>query len=129
MDINRINGRAIRSVDPEVRSRFQTYPWPGNVRELRSVLEHAALASDDNLINARDLPGNFGRLPKVANLPTTVSAELAEIRFPLGATVEQVEREVILQTLKRTNNNKTRAAELLGISLKTLHNKLNRYKT
>jgi DNA-binding NtrC family response regulator len=128
IDINRSNGRAIRGVDSEVKNRFETYPWPGNVREMRSVLEHAALASDDNLINGRDLPRNFGHLSKVAHLHTTVSAELSQIHFPLGATIEQIEREVILQTLQRTNNNKTRAAELLGISLKTLHNKLSRYK-
>jgi DNA-binding NtrC family response regulator len=126
--INRSNGRVIREVDSEVRNRFQTHPWPGNVREMRSVLEHAALSSTGNLIYARDLPANFGQLPKAAQLRATVSAELSEIRFPLGATVEQVEKELILQTLERTNHNKTRAAELLGISLKTLHNKLTRYK-
>jgi len=127
-EINRSNGRVIRGVDSEVKNRFQTYPWPGNVREMRSVLEHAALSSAGNLIYGRDLPRNFGQLPKAAQLHATVSAELSEIRFPLGATVERVERELILQTLERTNHNKTRAAELLGISLKTLHNKLSRYK-
>ena len=127
-EINHSNGRVIRGVDLEVRNRFHAYPWPGNVREMRSVLEHGALASTGNVISGRDLPRNFGHLPKTAQPPATVSAQLSEIRFPLGATVEQVERELILQTLERTNHNKTRAAELLGISLKTLHNKLGRYK-
>jgi len=128
-DINRGNGRTIRGVDSEVTRRFEAYPWPGNVRQLRSVLEHAALASNSDVITGRDLPKNFGQFPKVTHTPESVSAQLSEIRFPLGATVEQVERELVLQTLQRTNNNKTRAADLLGISLKTLHNKLARYKT
>ncbi len=55
-------------------------------------------------------------------------SSLAAIRFPIGATVGEVERELILQTLAAANQNKTRAAELLGISLKTLHNKLKEYK-
>jgi DNA-binding NtrC family response regulator len=55
-------------------------------------------------------------------------SSLAGIRFPIGATVSEVERELIFQTLSAVNQNKTRAAELLGISLKTLHNKLNEYK-
>jgi DNA-binding NtrC family response regulator len=53
--------------------------------------------------------------------------ELAGLKFPVGTTVDAAERELILQTLAATNQNKTRAAELLGISLKTLHNKLKEY--
>ncbi len=55
-------------------------------------------------------------------------SSLAAIQFPIGATVAEVERELILQTLSAVNQNKTRAADLLGISLKTLHNKLKEYK-
>ena len=53
---------------------------------------------------------------------------MAGLRFPVGTTVDAAERELILQTLAATNQNKTRAAELLGISLKTLHNKLKEYE-
>jgi len=53
---------------------------------------------------------------------------LGGIRFPVGTTVDDAERELILQTLAATSQNKTRAAELLGISLKTLHNKLKEYE-
>lgn len=126
-EISEINRLRVTALDGEVQRRFQTYWWPGNVREMRSVLEHAALASSGTLIQARDLPSGFGRTSAIQHQNKTLTAELSEIRFPLGATVEQVERELILQTLKRTNNNKTRAAELLGISLKTLHNKLKEY--
>ena len=58
----------------------------------------------------------------------TVTAGLNGIRFPIGTTVDDMERELILQTLAATSQNKTRAAELLGISLKTLHNKLKEYE-
>lgn len=60
-----------------------------------------------------------------ANLPPTLTGPG---RFPIGTTVEAAEHELILQTLAATNQNKTRAAELLGISLKTLHNKLKTYE-
>ncbi|MGH7358216.1 MAG: helix-turn-helix domain-containing protein, partial [Candidatus Rokuibacteriota bacterium] len=74
----------------------------------------------------------------VAHLPappaaTTAPAEVVadrsdeDVRLPVGATVDEAERRLILRTLAHTGNNKTRAAEILGISLKTLHNKLNRY--
>jgi DNA-binding NtrC family response regulator len=55
------------------------------------------------------------------------TSDLSGIRFPVGTTVDAMEKELILQTLQATGNNKTRAAELLGVSLKTLHNKLKEY--
>jgi DNA-binding NtrC family response regulator len=67
------------------------------------------------------LPGEFGRAP------TKGPNDLTSIKFPIGTTVDAMERELILQTLSATGNNKTRAAELLGVSLKTLHNKLKEY--
>lgn len=122
--INQTNGRAVSGVDQVVENRFRAHPWPGNVREMRSVLEYSALVSDGHLIHPRDLPRNFGQFPLATK---TIEAGLSGIRFPLGTTVERVEELLILQTLERTNNNKTRTAELLGISLKTLHNKLKNY--
>jgi DNA-binding NtrC family response regulator len=72
------------------------------------------------------------RLQQTQGTPTTDTlgghSSLAAIRFPIGATAAEVERELIIQTLSAVNQNKTRAADLLGISLKTLHNKLNGYK-
>jgi DNA-binding NtrC family response regulator len=68
------------------------------------------------------LPAEFGKASAI-----TTSA-LAGLRFPVGTTVDAVERELILQTLAATGQNKTRASDLLGISLKTLHNKLKEYE-
>jgi DNA-binding NtrC family response regulator len=85
------------------------------------VLERAAIMCEKDLITRSCLPGEFGKTG--AKGPGDLSA----IKFPVGTTVDAMERELILQTLGATGNNKTRAAELLGISLKTLHNKLKEY--
>src|SRR5579864_1974760 len=121
-DINQKHGRHAPGVNTEVMELFKAYPWPGNVRELRNVLERAAIACDHGPIGRQHLPDDFARGP------VAQSSELSGLRFPPGTTVEAAERELIIQTLGATNQNKTRAAELLGISLKTLHNKLKEYE-
>ena len=121
-DLNAKYNRQIRGVSTEVVDQFKSYTWPGNVRELRNVIERAAIVCDRDLIGRSHLPEDFGRAASAG------AAELSGLRFPVGTTVEAAERELIFQTLAATQNNKTRAAELLGISLKTLHNKLKEYE-
>jgi DNA-binding NtrC family response regulator len=121
-DLSEKHGKKVTGVGADVMELFKSYPWPGNVRELRNVLERSAIASDRGTINRQHLPSDFGHAPAVT------SAGLGGLRFPIGTTVDDVERELILQTLSATSQNKTRAAELLGISLKTLHNKLKEYE-
>jgi len=121
-EISEKHGKKVSGVGADVMDLFKSYPWPGNVRELRNVLERAAIATDRGTITRQHLPSDFGRAPSAA------SASLGGIRFPIGTTVDAVERELIVQTLAATSQNKTRAAELLGISLKTLHNKLKEYE-
>ncbi len=121
-ELNAKHGKRVRGVNSEVMDLFLSYTWPGNVRELRNMLERAAIVCDRELIGRPHLPDEFGRGPVAG------SSELSGLRFPTGTTVDAAERELILQTLASTNNNKTRAAELLGISLKTLHNKLKEYE-
>ena len=100
---------------------FISHTWPGNIRELRNMLERASIMCEKDLITRSCLPDEFG----------THCGQRTErsfrIKFPVGTTVDAMERELILQTLNATGNNKTRAADLLGISLKTLHNKLKEY--
>ena len=120
-DLNAKHSRQVRGVNAEVSELFHGYAWPGNVRELRNVLERAVIVCDRDLVGRSHLPADFGRTH------ATSTSELSSLRFPLGTTVDAMERELIVQTLAATNN-KTRAAELLGISLKTLHNKLKEYE-
>jgi DNA-binding NtrC family response regulator len=121
-DISAKHHKKVSGVGNDVMDLFKSYPWPGNVRELRNVLERAAIASDRGTVSRQHLASDFGRTP------ATTNSGLGAIRFPVGTTVDAAERELILQTLNATSQNKTRAAELLGISLKTLHNKLKEYE-
>ena len=120
-DVNAKHGKNVRGIGAEVLDIFMSHTWPGNIRELRNVLERAAIMSEKELVSRSSLPGEFGKV--AAKSP----GDLSTIRFPIGTTVDAMERELILQTLQATGNNKTRAAELLGVSLKTLHNKLKEY--
>ena len=121
-EVSEKHGKKVSGVGADVMELLRSYPWPGNVRELRNVLERAAIASDRGVIGRQHLPSDFG------HAAATVTAGLNGVRFPIGTTVDDMERELILQTLAATSQNKTRAAELLGISLKTLHNKLKEYE-
>jgi DNA-binding NtrC family response regulator len=120
-DVNAKHGKHVRGIGAEVMDIFMSHTWPGNIRELRNVLERASIMCEKELITRACLPGEFGKTS--AKGPSDLTA----IKFPIGTTVDAMERELILQTLNATGNNKTRAAELLGISLKTLHNKLKEY--
>jgi DNA-binding NtrC family response regulator len=121
-EISAKHGKRVSGVGTDTMDLFRSYPWPGNVRELRNVLERAVIASDRGTIARQHLPPDFGHAPAIG------APGLGGLRFPVGTTVDDAERELILQTLTATSQNKTRAAELLGISLKTLHNKLKEYE-
>jgi len=116
------HGRKVATVSEAVLHQFQNYSWPGNVRELRNTLERAVIVCEGAVIETKHLPPGFGQI----TLRTTAEDPDA-VRLGVGTTVEEAEKRLILKTLEATNNNKTRAAEILGISLKTLHNKLKEY--
>jgi DNA-binding NtrC family response regulator len=125
-DMNAKHGREVKGVDGEMLARLMAHDWPGNVRELRNSIERAVILCGDGFMEPRHLPPGFGqRLIRsdVGNANHNDSGVHVEI----GSTVDEAERMLILKTLESTRNNKTRAAEILGISLKTLHNKLKEY--
>ena len=120
-ELNRKHNRTVKAVDDEVLETFRQYSWSGNVRELRNTLERALVTCSAEILRSKDLALPSGQL---------VSADAGDrLRLRPGLTVEEAERRLIFETLAFTQNNKTRAAELLGISLKTLHNKLKEYAT
>src|SRR5438067_3009129 len=121
-EMNTRHSRNVGLVSDAVIQLFHNYSWPGNVRELRNTLERAIIVCESAMIEARHLPPGFGQI--AARGPVQ---EANAVRLGVGTTVEAAERLLILKTLEATNNNKTRAAEILGISLKTLHNKLKEY--
>ena len=115
--------RTVRSGarNPSALNALQFHAWPGNVRELRNVIERAVIiCSGDQIERHHFAPYPIEQRERLRNEDT--------ISLPVGTPLEEVERQMIMRTLHKTKNNKTRAAELLGISLKTLHNKLNLYR-
>src|SRR5947199_2093552 len=114
--------RKVTAVSEAVLNQFINYSWPGNVRELRNSIERAIIVCESGMIETKHLPPGFGQAPlrTAANDPDAV-------RLGVGTTVGEAEKMLILKTLESTSNNKTKAAEILGISLKTLHNKLKEY--
>ena len=122
LDMNQKHGRNVAAVSDSVMSAFANHSWPGNVRELRNTLERAIIVCEGSMIETRHLPPGFGQVALRAPVQ-----EANAVRLGVGTTVDEAERLLILKTLEATHNNKTRAAEILGISLKTLHNKLKEY--
>src|SRR5438874_473286 len=121
-DLNEKHGTGVSTVDDSVMKTFQTYSWPGNVRELRNTIERAVILAGGRVIETKHLPPGFGTAQV-----RTAELDPNAIHLGVGTTVEEAEKQLILRTLASTSNNKTRAAEILGISLKTLHNKLKEY--
>ncbi len=105
------------TVDAAARAYLKRQPFPGNVRELEHVIERGALLATNGVITAADV--QIDEEPIAEPAPTGSLA---------GLTVHEVERRLIMETLRRTNNNRSRAAEMLGISVRTLRNKLAEYR-
>ncbi len=118
-DLNRKHARSVEVIDPEALELMLHYSWPGNVRELRNTLERAVVTCSGNAIKSRDLPP---ALRGEVNPPDD-----GQFRIVPGLSVAEVERRHILGTLASNNQNKTRAAAMLGITARTLHNKLKEY--
>jgi DNA-binding NtrC family response regulator len=125
-DLNRKHDCRVTDFHPEVIEKFRRHHWPGNVRELRNVVERAVILAGQGTILPSHLIGDFGDGQKT---PSSLAHDPDIVQLPVGTTVRDAEKKLILQTLEHTSNNKTRAAQILEISLKTLHNKLKEYGT
>jgi len=128
----RANGLGRRALSPEARDALLRAPWPGNVRELENTLHRAVLLAGGDVIGpeAIAMPDGTGLTEVVAaSSVVSVATQAAESisRAMVGRTVADVERDLILDTLDHVLGNRTHAANILGISIRTLRNKLNQY--
>ncbi len=124
VDMNEKHGCSVAGMTTELMTRMDIYNWPGNVRELRNTIERAVVLAETGMLGAQHLPPGFGERP--VESPGAAASDTA-VHVEVGTTVDEAERQLILKTLVSTLNNKTRAAEILGISTKTLQNKLKEY--
>ena len=109
--------RAIKRIDPRVMDVFSNYDWPGNIRELQNTIERLKILSENNEIKLEDIPFSI-RVPKNRS-------EMND--FTMDMPLEEMEKNHILRTLTYNHGNKTKTAQSLGITIKTLYNKLHRY--
>ncbi|MFQ5588257.1 MAG: sigma-54-dependent transcriptional regulator [Nitrospiria bacterium] len=109
------NGKPATTITPEALSALQSMPWPGNVREFENIIERALLLAEDGLIT-----------PDHLLFPETRPETTEQARTPI-TTVWEAERSLILDTLTQVSGNRTHAARMLGISIRTLRNKLREY--
>jgi DNA-binding NtrC family response regulator len=114
--------KAEKEWSAEARRRLMGYGWPGNVRELKNVVERAAILAD-KVIGPELVPEPGSAIPV-----TTNSGEGPMLQIRIGSALDHAERRIILATLNELGGDKKKAAEVLGISLKTLYNRLNLYE-
>ena len=145
-DMNERHNCAVVGIKDSLIRRLEEYRWPGNVRELRNTIERAVILAGSGMVGVEHLPPNFGEAgfapapTRAGGIAATMEAnggasnelqryldEANTVRVEVGTTVDEAERQLILKTLLSTHNNKTKAAEILGISSKTLQNKLKEY--
>ena len=114
-------GKPEPDVSPDAFQKLLDYSWPGNVRELQNAIEYAVVLARDGVISVKELPAEI-QLP-----PALQQAELSGLPRKGVQTLDDLERNAILQALAECRGNKKKAAELLGIQRPTLYNKLKRY--
>jgi DNA-binding NtrC family response regulator len=122
------NGRPVPRLLPEALQVLKHAPWPGNVRELRNLMESLVILHGGEEIAPQHLPDELRRLAAEASLgegPALVPTRQGTL---VGRTMDEIEREAILRSLERTGGNRTQAAEMLGIGLRTLQRKIKQYK-
>jgi two-component system, response regulator FlrC len=125
----RANGVPARALSPLARGALLAHPWPGNVRELENCMHRAVLLAEGSEIGIEAIELTPPRRDEAAPQGSSpVSAPPNRFAGLVGRKVEEVERELIIETLSHCLGNRTRAAEILGISIRTLRNKLQEYR-
>jgi two-component system response regulator HydG len=118
---NEKNNRRLKGFHPRALDAMMRYSWPGNIRELENVVERAVILTMDEYVSYSELPESISG--ETANtIPTTSRAGISP-----GMTIKELEKELILVTLEHNDGNRTRSAGFLGITRRTLQNKLKEY--
>jgi two-component system response regulator HydG len=112
------NKRAFKGFTPKAYEVLAAYDWPGNIRELRNLVERMVVLARGEWLDVEDIPPHVRIVKSMGQAVLNGSPEM---------TVDQMEKEMILQALNRTAGNRTLAAEQLGMSRRTLHRKLNKF--
>ena len=120
------HGKEPLALDELARYKIMNYPWQGNVRELRNAMERAVLVGDFEQIVNDDLISGSVNVGEIINQQTVT--EIKSEKPKSDMTLEEVEKRVIYETLRKCNGNRTKTAEKLGISLRTLRNKLKAFR-
>jgi len=116
-EFSRENNKQVRELTPDALNMLLAYDWPGNVRELRNAIEQMVVLARAERLTVRDVPAAI-----------RAAADLSKINVVrAGMTVVDAERQLIAQALKEADGNRTKAAQKLGISRRTLHRKLKKY--
>ena len=116
-EANRGERRQVEGVSAECLVALKAHQWPGNVRELRNVIHHAVIVSKQRTISLDDLPPQF----------SSPNGKTEQVTFPVGSSLDEVERALIDRTIELTAGNKTLAARMLGLGVRTLYRRLERY--
>ncbi|MCK9286558.1 MAG: sigma-54 dependent transcriptional regulator [Sphaerochaetaceae bacterium] len=114
---NERNKRSVEGFTSRAKAAMLNYDWPGNIRELGNCVESTVVLATDKTIHLEDLP---------AAIRNAGSEE--RLTIPVGTTMAQAEKEIILATIAHCGGNKSKAAEVLGLARKTLHRKLQEYQ-
>jgi two-component system, NtrC family, response regulator AtoC len=112
-------GKRVHRIAPDAMALLQSYAWPGNVRELRNVIERSVLLADGDTLTAAALPPEV-RSPRHEEVPAIAIG-------PEGMDIEELERSLLLEALRRAEGNRTTAGRLLGLSRHQIRNRLKKY--
>ncbi len=128
----RDNHREVKELTPEAEKKLEHYPWPGNARELANILERAVVMDTHKLIGPEHLYLDSHSPMVSAPATPTIGSQLPSgdknlVSFEMGISLQELEKRFIVETLQAHKNNRTKTAEILGISVRTLRNKLHEY--
>lgn len=110
------NKKNIKGITPQSAKLLNNYDWPGNIRELENTIERAVVMAKNEYVEPNNLPSNINVNTKKSRKET--------FRIPSGATMMEIEKKVILETLQTTNGSKSKAAKILGISTRKIEYKI-----